>query len=65
MAQMAGAEEYTDCISPNECPGHDTKQSDGEAPVMLEFWWMRSTSLLSLLPGRRQGAYILHFHHRR
>ena len=22
--------------SHNECPGYDTKQSDGEAPVMLE-----------------------------
>ena len=21
----------------NECPGYDTKQSDGEVPVMLEF----------------------------
>ena len=25
----------------NECPGHDTKQSDGEVPVMLELWGMR------------------------
>ena len=23
---------------PNECPGYDTKQSDGEIPVMLELW---------------------------
>ena len=22
--------------SPHECPGYDTKQSDGEVPVMLE-----------------------------
>ena len=35
--------DYTDCISaegknsPNECPGYDTKQSDCEALVMLEF----------------------------
>ena len=36
--------EYADCISAegyvitplNECPRYDTKQSDGEAPVMLE-----------------------------
>ena len=41
-AQSVGAEEYTDCISsegydsPNKYPGYDTKQSDGEAPVMLE-----------------------------
>ena len=40
----------------NECPGYDTKQSDREAPVMLELWGMWSTPLLpspprSLLPG--------------
>ena len=35
--------------SSNECPGNDNKQSDGEVPVMLEFWKMQSTpSLLSL-----------------
>ena len=33
----------------NECPGYDTKQSDGEVPVMLEFWGMRNTLLLPLL----------------
>ena len=35
------AAEHTDCFSadsPNECPGNDTKQSDGEIPVMLELW---------------------------
>ena len=31
---------------PNECPGYDTKQSDGEIPVMLELWGMRSTPSL-------------------
>ena len=36
---------------PNEWPGYDTKQSDGEAPVMLEIWGMHSTSLLPFLPG--------------
>ena len=39
MAQSAGAVEYTNCISAdslNECPGYDTKQSDGETSVMLE-----------------------------
>ena len=42
MAQLAGAIEYTNCIStegldsPNECPGYDIQQSDGEASVMLE-----------------------------
>ena len=35
----------------NECPGFDTKQSDGEAPAMLELWGMRSTPSLQLLPG--------------
>ena len=56
VAQSAGAVEYTDYISaegldpyPNECPGYDTKQSDGEVPLRLELWGMRSTpSLLSL-----------------
>ena len=28
---------------PNVCPGYDTKQSDGEAPLMLDLWGMRST----------------------
>ena len=32
-------------------PGYDTKQSDGETPVMLEFWGMQSTLLLPSLPG--------------
>ncbi len=57
LAQSAGAAEYTVCISeerqdfPNECPGYDTKQSDGEAPVMLELWGMWSTPLLLSLQG--------------
>ena len=34
---------------PHECPGYDTKQSDGEVPVMLERWEMWSTpSVISL-----------------
>ena len=37
--------------SPNECPGYDTKQSDGEVPVMLDLWGMWSTPSLLLLPG--------------
>ena len=36
---------------PNECPGYNTKQSDGEVPVMLELWGMRSTPSLPSLPG--------------
>ena len=36
---------------PNECPGYDTKQSDGEVPAVLELRGMRSTPSLPLLPG--------------
>ena len=35
---------------PNECPGYDIKQSDGEASA-LELSEMRSISSLPLLPG--------------
>ena len=35
----------------NECPEYDTKQSDGEVPVMLELWGMQSIPLLQSLPG--------------
>ena len=35
----------------NECPAYDTKQSGGEAPVMLEHWETRSTPSLPSLPG--------------
>ena len=35
-AQSAGAVEDTDYISVEECLEYDIKQSDGEAPVMLE-----------------------------
>ena len=43
--------EYTDCISANKYPGYDTKQSNGEAPVMQEFLGMWSTPLLLSLSG--------------
>ena len=36
---------------PNECPEYETKQSDGEVPVMLELWGMQSTLLLPSLLG--------------
>ena len=36
---------------PNKCAGYDTKQSDGEVPVMQEIWGMRSTLSLPSLPG--------------
>ena len=57
MAQSVGAVEYTICISaeeqnsPNECPGYDTKQSDGEVPVMLELWGMPNSPSLPSFPG--------------
>ena len=35
----------------NECPEYDTKQSDGEVPVMLELQVMQSTPLLPSFPG--------------
>ena len=46
IAQSVGAVEY-----PNECPGYDTKLSDGEVPAVLELWGMRSTPSLPSLPG--------------
>ena len=38
-------------LPPNECPRYDTKQSDGEVPVMLEPGGMQSTLSLPSLPG--------------
>ena len=35
----------------NECPGYNTKQSDGELWVMLELSVLRSTPSLPSLPG--------------
>ena len=35
----------------NECPDYDPKQSDGEVPMMLGLWGMRSISSLPLLIG--------------
>ena len=57
FASLARAVEYTDGTSaerldlPKECPGYETKQADGEVPVMLELWGIRSTPSLPLLPG--------------
>ena len=64
MIQLAGAAEYTDCISaegsdtPSECPGYDTKQSDGKVPVMLELGRMWSTPSLPWLPGSLWPAVV-------
>ena len=59
VRRTTGSVEYTDCFSAegktphhhNECPGYDTKQSDGDVPATLEFWGTRSTPSLPLLPG--------------
>ena len=56
LAQSAEAAEYTDCISAvwedfyNEYRGYDTKQSDGEAPVMLEIWGIQCTPFIAIIP---------------
>ena len=56
IGQSAEAVENIDCFSvegvrpTKECPGYDTKQSDGEASVMLKLSGMRSTPSLPLLP---------------
>ena len=44
----------------NECPGYNTKQSDGEAPVMLELWGMWSTPPLSFLTGPQWPGVVAH-----
>ena len=41
----------TDKTHLNENPVYDIKQSDGEAPVMLEFCEITSTFSLQSLPG--------------
>ena len=58
LVQSAVVVEYTDCFTaersdppPIKCPIYDTKQSDGEFPVMLELWGTQSTPLLPSLPG--------------
>ena len=37
--------------TPPKCPGNDTKQSDGEVPVMVTLWGMQSNPSLPSLPG--------------
>ena len=41
-------------------PGYDTKQSDGEVPVMLELWEMWSTPSLLLLPAPLWPRVVAH-----
>ena len=47
FAQSSGTMEYTDCFY---AEGYDPPH-DGEVPVMLELWGMRSTPSLPLLSG--------------
>ena len=56
---MTEAGEYSNCVSAEgydaplyEYPVYDIKQSDGKAPVMLEFGGMWSNPSLPLLPGQ-------------
>ena len=42
----------------NECPRYDIKQSDGEVPVLLELWGMRSSPSLSSLPGSLWPGFV-------
>ena len=48
LASSAGAVEYDDY---SECPGYDTKQSEGEAWVNLAFWGTLCTPPLPSLQG--------------
>ena len=53
-AYSGKAVEYTDCISEdssNKRTRYDTKQFNGEVPVMLELWGMRNTPSMLSLPG--------------
>ena len=62
---MVGAVEYTDCISsegkepPKECPGYDTKPSDGEATTR-DLWGTWSTPSLPLLQGPLWPGEVAH-----
>ena len=56
-AQSAAVAEYTNASlqrgkTPyNDYPEYDTKQTDDEAPLMLELWRMQGTALLPSLLG--------------
>ena len=45
-------------IPPNYCPRYATKRSDGEVPVILELWGMRSTPSLLLLQGPHWAGMV-------
>ena len=64
LAQSAKVVEYTDLIFAewedltNKYPIYDTKQFDGEVPIMLELWGMRSTHSLPSLPGPLWSGFV-------
>ena len=64
IALSSGAAEFTDCVSVEgqdssiDCPENDSKKSNGEVPVILELWEMRSTPLLPSLPGRQRPRVV-------
>ena len=43
---------------PNDCPRYDTKQSDGESPVIPEILGMQSTPSLPLIPGTLRSGVV-------
>ena len=50
--------EEEDLHSHNDCPGYNTKQSDGKAPLMLEFW---EYPFIAIAPGStlaQSGFYL-------
>ena len=66
LYQSTGAVQYTDCIFTgglrhrNECSGYNTKQSDGDVPVMLELWGTYRTPSLPPLPGSLWRSVVAH-----
>ena len=50
FAQSAWAVEYTNCFSAENVLIYDTKQSDGEAPGILELWGLQSTPFITIAP---------------
>ena len=64
IAQSAGAVKCTDCIPAmgwdpcNEWSGYDTKQYDGEVPVMLEIWGMWIIPSLLSLSGPLESGVV-------
>ena len=64
FAHSAEAVEYTNCASardknPNECPGYETKRSDGEVAVMLKIWGMWKTLSLPMFPDPLEPRVVV------